>query len=77
MNQGLRSHARAAGQAYYKRMGRRSTPARALKPDPRPDLEYLRGLFRHEYPVTVHTQIYQVVLQTLRQLRLEFTTCGR
>lgn len=34
-------------------------------------LEYLRGLFRHEYPVCVHTQIYQVVLQTVRQLRHE------
>jgi imidazolonepropionase-like amidohydrolase len=36
-----------------------------------PTLELLRGLFRHEYPVSVHTQIYQVVLQTLQQLRLE------
>ena len=36
-----------------------------------PTLELLRGLFRHEYPVSVHTQIYQVVLQTLQQLRRE------
>lgn len=42
------------------------------KPEVKPDLEYLRGLFRHEYPVTVHTQIYQVVLSTLRELRDEF-----
>lgn len=42
------------------------------KPKLQADLEYLRGLFRHEYPVCVHTQIYQVALQTLRELRDEF-----
>ncbi len=42
------------------------------QPEYRADLHYLRGLFRHEYPISVHTQIYQVVLQTIRQLRLEF-----
>jgi len=36
-----------------------------------PTLELVSGLFRHEYPVSVHTQIYQVVLQTLQELRLE------
>ncbi len=41
------------------------------KPEFNAGLEYLRGLFRHEYPVCVHTQIYQVVLQTVRQLRHE------
>lgn len=41
------------------------------KPPFDPTLELLRGLFRHEYPVSVHTQIYQVVLQTLQELRLE------
>ncbi|GAB4156520.1 MAG: amidohydrolase [Planctomycetota bacterium] len=41
------------------------------KPPFDPTLELLRGLFRHEYPVSVHTQIYQVVLETLRELRLE------
>ncbi len=41
------------------------------KPKFDPTLELLRGLFRHEYPVSVHTQIYQVVLQTLQQLRTE------
>lgn len=41
------------------------------KPPFDPTLEMLRGLFRHEYPVSVHTQIYQVVLQTLQELRLE------
>ncbi|MBK8096311.1 MAG: amidohydrolase family protein [Planctomycetes bacterium] len=42
-------------------------------PEPKfdPTLELIRGLFRHEYFVSVHTQIYQVVLQTLQQLRLE------
>lgn len=41
------------------------------KPQFEAGLEYLRGLFRHEYPVCVHTQIYQVVLQTVRELRHE------
>lgn len=41
------------------------------KPELQPELEYLRGLFNHEYPVSVHTQIYQVVLETIRELRLE------
>lgn len=42
------------------------------KPKFDPGLEYLRGLFRHEYPVCVHTQLYQVALATLRELRDEF-----
>ena len=41
------------------------------KPEFEPTLELLRGLFRQEYPVSVHTQIYQVVLQTLQQQRKE------
>jgi imidazolonepropionase-like amidohydrolase len=41
------------------------------KPEFRPDLHYLRGLFRYEYPVGVHSQVYQVVQETLRQLRRE------
>lgn len=41
------------------------------KPKFDPTLELLRGLFRHEFPVSVHTQIYQVVLQTLQELRTE------
>ncbi len=44
---------------------------KAEKPKFDPTLELLRGLFRHEFPVSVHTQIYQVVLTTLRELRLE------
>lgn len=44
---------------------------RGPKPEHDPVLELLRGLFRHEYPLSVHTQIYQVVLQTLQELRLE------
>lgn len=44
-----------------------------IGPEPKfdPTLDLLRGLFRHEYPLSVHTQIYQVVLQTLQELRLE------
>ncbi|MCR9248351.1 MAG: amidohydrolase family protein [bacterium] len=41
------------------------------RPKHDPTLELVSGLFRHEYPVSVHTQIYQVVLQTLQELRLE------
>lgn len=41
------------------------------KPEFQPELDVLRGLFRHEFPVSVHTQIYQVVLETIRELRLE------
>ncbi|MEM7204544.1 MAG: amidohydrolase family protein [Planctomycetota bacterium] len=70
MNQGLR-FALERGQRYWRAwedFDRGEGPA----PEPQPDLEYLRGLFRHEYPVTVHTQIYQVVLETLRELRDEF-----
>ena len=44
---------------------------KAEKPKYDPTLELLRGLFRHEYPCSVHTQIYQVVLQTLQMLRQE------
>ncbi|MGE3174670.1 MAG: amidohydrolase family protein [Planctomycetota bacterium] len=44
---------------------------RGEKPKFDPTLELLRGLFRHEFPLSVHTQIYQVVLQTLTELRLE------
>jgi imidazolonepropionase-like amidohydrolase len=58
------------GKAYHEqfeawKQGRRPKPAFD------PTLDLLRGLFRHEYPVSVHTQIYQVVLQTLQELRLE------
>ncbi|MCA8972596.1 MAG: amidohydrolase family protein [Planctomycetes bacterium] len=41
------------------------------KPKFDPALHYLRGLFLHEYPCSVHTQIYQVCLETLRQLHDE------
>ena len=44
---------------------------RGEKPKFNPTLELLRGLFRQEFPVSVHTQIYQVVLTTLQQLRHE------
>jgi imidazolonepropionase-like amidohydrolase len=44
---------------------------RGEKPKFNPTLELLRGLFRQEFPVSVHTQIYQVVLTTLQELRLE------
>lgn len=42
------------------------------KPEFDPSMEYLRGLMRHEYPVSVHTQQYHVVLATIQELRQEF-----
>ena len=69
MNEGLRQTL-LRGQRYHdawEAYGKGEGP----KPDFDPGLEYLRGLFRHEYPVCVHTQIYQVAMQTIRQLRHE------
>lgn len=59
-----------AGQRYWQQH-EAWQQGRGEKPKTDPTLELLRGLFRHEYPVSVHTQIYQVVLQTLQQLRRE------
>jgi imidazolonepropionase-like amidohydrolase len=70
MNQGLR-FTLERGRAYYQAW-EDFDAGKGPKPELAPGLEYLRGLFRHEYPVCVHTQIYQVVLQTIRQLRHEF-----
>ncbi len=70
MNDGMRSmFLRAADyhrewEAFYGGSGPR--------PKLQADLEYLRGLLRHEYPVSVHTQQYHVVLATIDELRLEF-----
>ena len=70
MNQGLRFTLQR-GQAYYQAW-EDFDAGKGPEPKFEADLHYLRGLFRHEYPISVHTQIYQVVLQTIRQLRLEF-----
>ncbi len=70
MNQGLR-FTLERGREYYQAWEDFDAGA-GPRPEFRADLEYLRGLFRHEYPVSVHTQIYQVVLETIRELRQEF-----
>jgi imidazolonepropionase-like amidohydrolase len=70
MNQGLR-FTLERGRQYYQAWEDYDA-GRGPKPKFDAGLQYLRGLFRHEYPVTVHTQIYQVVLETLRELRTEF-----
>ncbi|MHC5069767.1 MAG: amidohydrolase family protein, partial [Planctomycetota bacterium] len=70
MNQGLR-FVLQRGHAYFQAWEDYDA-GKGPKPKPKPDLEYVRGLFRHEYPISVHTQIYQVVLETLRELRVEF-----
>lgn len=69
MSEGIRATL-LRGKAYHEEWDRHQKGL-GPKPESRPDLELLRGLFRHEYPVSVHTQIYQVVLETIRQLRLE------
>lgn len=70
MNQGLR-FTLERGRRYYQAW-EDYEQGKGPKPKFIPDLHYLRGLFRHEFPVSVHTQIYQVVLETLRELRTEF-----
>ncbi len=70
MNQGLR-FTLERGRRYYQAW-EDFDAGKGPKPEFQPDLENLRGLFRHEFPVSVHTQIYQVVLETFRQLRQEF-----
>lgn len=70
MNHGLRMTLER-GRKYYQAW-EDFDAAKGPKPKFDPALEYLRGLFRHEYPVCVHTQIYQVALATLRELRDEF-----
>jgi len=42
------------------------------EPEFDPIWEGFRGLFRHEYPTTVHTQIYQVLLMSVEMLVREF-----
>lgn len=69
MNEGLRITLER-GQAYQ-RAWQAFENGNGPKPEFRGDLHYLRGLFENEYPVCVHTQIYQVAMQTIRQLRLE------
>lgn len=70
MNHGLRLTLER-GRAYYQAW-EDFDAGKGEKPKFDPGLEYLRGLFRHEYPVCVHTQLYQVALATLRELRDEF-----
>jgi len=58
------------GKAYYEAQ-LAFERGEGSKPKFDPTLDLLSGLFRHEFPVSVHTQIYQVVLETLRELRME------
>lgn len=70
MNFGLRQ-ALLRGKAYYQLWEDYDAGKSDEKPKKDPALEYLRGLFRHEYPVSVHTQAYQVCLETIRELHDE------
>ena len=69
MSEGIRRTLQDGRDYYDKYEAWRA--GKGAKPQFDPTLELLRGLFRQEYPVSVHTQIYQVVLQTLQELRLE------
>ncbi len=71
MNFGLRAMFER-GRAYYQKWEDYDAGKLKDKPEFQPGLEYLRGLFRNEYPVSVHTQFYQVCLETLRELHDEF-----
>jgi imidazolonepropionase-like amidohydrolase len=70
MNQGLR-FTLERGRQYYQAW-EDFDAGMAPKPEFQADLENLRGVFRHEFPVSVHTQQYQVALETIRELRQEF-----
>lgn len=70
MNEGLRRTLQRGRD--YTRAWEEFDAGRGPKPKFDPGLQYLRGLFRNEFPVSVHTQAYQVVLETLRELRTEF-----
>ena len=70
MNFGIRQ-ALLRGKHYYQQWEDYDAGKLDEKPKKDPALEYLRGLFRHEYPVSVHTQAYQVCLETIRQLHDE------
>jgi imidazolonepropionase-like amidohydrolase len=71
MNQGIRATLQR-GQRYHQIWEEFEAGRRKDKPEFRADLHYLRGLFLYEYPIGVHTQRYQVVAETLRELRREF-----
>ena len=71
MNWGIRATL-TRGKNYYQAWEDYDSGKSKTKPKFDPALEYLRGLFRHEYPVSVHTQAYQVCLETLRELHDEF-----
>lgn len=59
------------GRAYHEAWNRFESGAVKTPPAKNIRYEYLRGLFRGEYPVAVHTQIMQVVQSTMRILHDE------
>jgi imidazolonepropionase-like amidohydrolase len=56
------------GRAYHEAWCAYEEGKTKTQPTKDPRYEYLRGLYRGEYPVAVHTQIFQVVQSTLRML---------
>jgi imidazolonepropionase-like amidohydrolase len=59
-------------RAYHDRWTAYEEKKTEVKPDYDPFLHDLRGLFRGEFPASVHTQIYQVVMMTILMLNDEF-----
>lgn len=57
---------------YHQRWERHEQGESGKAPDFDPIFDGFRALFRREMPVTVHTQIYQVVLTTVEMLGGEF-----
>jgi len=59
------------GKAYHEAWTRFEKGETEVKPEKSTRYEYFRGLFRGDYPVTVHTQMMQVVQSTMRILHDE------
>ncbi len=55
-------------KAYHDRWVAYESGAATEPPEFDPIFDGFRGLFAHKYPVTVHTQIYQVVMTTIDML---------
>jgi imidazolonepropionase-like amidohydrolase len=59
-------------QAYHAKWEAYENGQSTQRPVYDPIFDDFRGLFRREFPVSVHTQIYQVVMTTIDMLALKF-----
>jgi imidazolonepropionase-like amidohydrolase len=62
----------AEGLVYHRAWERFEKGETKTAPQKNLRYEYLRGLFKKEYPIAVHTQWFQVVQSTIRILKKEF-----